>query len=298
MRLPWLESKAGPFRGCRVLVPNVIPFPQCSTAALLRANCGTSAAASDSQEGARLLAIYHIRVTGQYRRPEEPLCSRPSVSSTCQCFSRLHHSPGKSHFVKLAPSVVRLYSKQWALCNWQYDTIGHYPLLDHGWSQRGRRVSRQEDVWSIQLTRSRSLENVWDFISRGQIDQKHQDDLRCISSGSHWVEEQNIPLAHQIVFGMSQEYLDLELTENPLAICQTDVQGRTALNRAAARGQAWKVGILLSHGADPDSMDVTGRTTLHQALDSGSTIATRLLLEAVRIQIRSCRVASSKAILS
>ena len=119
-----------------------------------------------------------------------------------------------------------------------------------------------------------------DFILRGKISPEKQQALRCITAGSDWVEEQNFALVHQIVFSMSSKALEIELIENPNAIYQEDVQGRTALNWAAARGQQEYVRILLSHGADPNSMDITGRTVLHQAADSCSAEVTRLVLEA------------------
>ncbi|KAJ5937294.1 hypothetical protein N7454_004949 [Penicillium verhagenii] len=150
---------------------------------------------------------------------------------------------------------------RWALYNWHYETVQF--LIEAG--------AHVDEI---------SYENVWDFILRGKISPEKQTALRCITVGSDWVEEQNFPLVHQIVFGMSSKALEIEVMENPHAIYQKDVQGRTALNWAAARGQEEHVRILLSYGADPDSMDITGRTVLHQSADSCSAECTRLVLEA------------------
>ncbi|KFY31638.1 hypothetical protein V493_00936 [Pseudogymnoascus sp. VKM F-4281 (FW-2241)] len=54
----------------------------------------------------------------------------------------------------------------------------------------------------------------------------------------------------------------------------------SSLNWAAARGNEEYVRILLSYGADPNSMDNTGRTVLHQAADGGNAEVMRLVLEA------------------
>lgn len=63
------------------------------------------------------------------------------------------------------------------------------------------------------LTLNSSHENVWDFILRGKISPEKQQALRCITASSDWIEDQNFPLAHQIVFGMQSKALETELIE-------------------------------------------------------------------------------------
>ncbi|KUJ15338.1 uncharacterized protein LY89DRAFT_109646 [Mollisia scopiformis] len=47
-----------------------------------------------------------------------------------------------------------------------------------------------------------------DFTLRGRISPEKQTALRCITAGSDWVEEQNFPLVHQIIFGIFQSSRD------------------------------------------------------------------------------------------
>lgn len=49
-----------------------------------------------------------------------------------------------------------------------------------------------------------------------------------------------------------------------------DSQGRTALFWAAARAQLEDIGILISYGADPNAMDITGRSVVLSAVDKCS----------------------------
>ncbi len=79
---------------------------------------------------------------------------------------------------------------------------------------------------------------------------------------------------------MSSKLLATELDENPSAVYLTDAQGRTALDWATARAQLQDVSLLLSYGADPNTMDIAGRTTVLHAVDSHSAECLRLILEA------------------
>ena len=117
---------------------------------------------------------------------------------------------------------------------------------------------------------------------RNKCNDKEAQALRCITDGgdSDWVEEQNFPLAHRIIFGLTSKSLALEVEENPNAVYVTDAQGRTALDWATARAQLEDIAVLLSSGADPNNMDITGRTPVHHAMDSDSIPCLRLILEA------------------
>lgn len=95
-----------------------------------------------------------------------------------------------------------------------------------------------------------------------------------------WVEEQNFPRVHQIVLGLRAGSLAAELEQDPTLVSIVDAQGRTALDWATSRAELEDMKVLLSHGSDPNNMDITGRTTLLHAVDSHSTECLRLILEA------------------
>lgn len=126
-----------------------------------------------------------------------------------------------------------------------------------------------------------SYDNVWDFIYRGKCTEPQQRALRCITDGGEgdWTDEQNFPLIHRIVLGISQKSLATELGENRHSIHLTDAQNRTALDWATARSQFKDMELLLAHGADPNNMDLTGRTAVLHAVDSHSVQGLRLILD-------------------
>lgn len=69
------------------------------------------------------------------------------------------------------------------------------------------------------------------------------------------------------------------MEENPNAIYVTDTQNRTALDWATARVQLEDMSLLLRYGADPNNMDITGRTPVLHAVDSHNVSCLRLILE-------------------
>jgi ankyrin repeat protein len=127
-----------------------------------------------------------------------------------------------------------------------------------------------------------SYDNVWDFVFRGKCTESQQAALRCITEGGEgdWIEEQNFPLVHRIIFGLSSKPLAAELDENPHAVYLTDAQNRTALDWATARSQLEDMALLIKYGADPNNMDVTGRTPVLHAVDSHDVNSLRVILEA------------------
>jgi ankyrin repeat protein len=132
------------------------------------------------------------------------------------------------------------------------------------------------------LVDEESYDNVWDFILRGKCTESQQAALRCITEGGEgdWIEEQNFPLVHRIIFGLSSKPLATELDENPHAVYLTDAQNRTALDWATARFQLEDMALLIKYHADPNNMDVTGRTPVLHAVDSHDINSLRLILEA------------------
>ena len=127
-----------------------------------------------------------------------------------------------------------------------------------------------------------SYDNVWDFVFRGKCTGLQQAALRCITEGGEgdWVEEQNFPLVHRIIFGLSSKLLAVELDENPHAVHLTDAQNRTALDWATARCQLEDMALLIKYGSDPNNMDVTGRTPVLHAVDSHDINSLRVILKA------------------
>jgi ankyrin repeat protein len=117
---------------------------------------------------------------------------------------------------------------------------------------------------------------------RGKCNEEETQGLKCITEYGErdWVEEKNFPLVHRIILGLSSKPVDSELADNPMAVYLRDTQGRTALDWAIARKQLSDATVLLSHGADPNSMDIDGRTTTLHAVDSHYTPGLRLVLEA------------------
>jgi ankyrin repeat protein len=93
-------------------------------------------------------------------------------------------------------------------------------------------------------------------IFRGKCTESQQAALRCITEGGEggWIEEQNFPLVHSVIFGLSSKPLAAELDENPHAVYLTDAQNRTALDWATARSQLEDMALLIKYGADPNNV--------------------------------------------
>lgn len=112
------------------------------------------------------------------------------------------------------------------------------------------------------------------------MDDSDQDSVKYLLDTSDYIDDQQFPLVHKIILGMSLRDLKEELMVNPLGVFDTDVEGRTALHWAAARGDERSTLVLLSRGANPSTMDKNGRRPLHLAADTSRAGCVRLLLEA------------------
>ncbi|KAK1657347.1 ankyrin repeat-containing domain protein [Colletotrichum godetiae] len=127
-----------------------------------------------------------------------------------------------------------------------------------------------------------TYDHVWDFTFRQKCTDQQWIALSRIrrSKGRNWIGDQNFPLIHLIVFGISSKPLIEELEENPTAVYQTDAKGRTALDWATARAQSGDMELLIQYGSDVNTMDHSGRTTVLHAVDSHNYEALKMVLEA------------------
>jgi len=103
--------------------------------------------------------------------------------------------------------------------------------------------------------------------------------LGCLTAGSDWVEDQNFTALHKIVTGLSFQSLDEAMALYPDDIDAIDALGRTPLTWAAARGGERAVVTLLTHGADPNTLDIQWTGSVSYAAERGH-VCVRSLLEA------------------
>jgi len=86
-------------------------------------------------------------------------------------------------------------------------------------------------------------------------------------------------LMHQAAFygeaQVVQQYLDAGVDPNSMTL-----SGTTSLHSAAYRGNTFIIEILLGNGANPNLIDGRGWIPLHQAVDQGHFAAVEILIEA------------------
>ena len=83
---------------------------------------------------------------------------------------------------------------------------------------------------------------------------------------------------HKVILQILHLDLEKELLRDPSIIDQVDVDGKTALSWAAARGDSKSVEALLRHGASPDRPDRIGQGPLRQAMKAHDPTCLKLLL--------------------
>jgi ankyrin repeat protein len=95
-----------------------------------------------------------------------------------------------------------------------------------------------------------------------------------------WVEEQNFPRIHKIIFGRDSKSLLAEIDDNPAAVRLTDATKRTALDWATALGKLSDMRVLIDNHSPLNTMDVNGRTAVLHAVDTHDENVLRMVLEA------------------
>ncbi|KAH7310568.1 ankyrin repeat-containing domain protein [Stachybotrys elegans] len=119
-----------------------------------------------------------------------------------------------------------------------------------------------------------------DLIMQGGLTPEAENALVRLSRRQDWLDDQDLPLLHRIVLGLSGVDLEMELIQHPESVDGTDAMGRTALLWAAARGDNNAVTTLLRHKADPNVLDCQHAGPLSYAADRNHTLCARTLLAA------------------
>lgn len=120
----------------------------------------------------------------------------------------------------------------------------------------------------------------FDNLLQGGLTQEDEEDIKCLTTASDWIEEQEFGKLHKIIVGLQFSSLEEAIAEDPTSIDVTDAMGRTPLLWAAARGDHQVVQILLDHNANPNISDMYLAPPVSYAADRGHTLCVKLLLEA------------------
>ncbi|KAL9619064.1 MAG: hypothetical protein Q9160_006319 [Pyrenula sp. 1 TL-2023] len=158
---------------------------------------------------------------------------------------------------------------RWALYSKQYKTTKFLTL-----------AGSDVDYKPIAKTDNSTRHKAFDNLLQGGLDDEAEDDIRCLTASSDWIEEQNFSKLHMIIIKLLWSSLSEAIAEDPEQIDATDAMGRTPLLWAAARGDHEAVQILLSHNANPNTMDMYLAPPVSYAADRGHTLCVKLLLEA------------------
>lgn len=132
----------------------------------------------------------------------------------------------------------------------------------------------------IAKTDNSTRHKAFDNLLQGGLNQEAEDDIRCLTASSDWIEEQHFSKVHKIITRLIWSPLEKAIAEDPEQIDATDAMGRTPLLWAAARGDHEAVQILLAHNADPNTTDMYLAPPVSYAADRGHTLCVKLLLEA------------------
>ncbi|KGO77701.1 hypothetical protein PITC_010650 [Penicillium italicum] len=170
-------------------------------------------------------------------------------------------------------STTRGYSVlRWALYGKQYETC---EFLIH--------AGADADYRPIACSDNSPRNKACHFLLEGGLSSNAIGALRFITKGGFledFIEEARFTRIHKIIMDLAKLSLEDEISQNPEEINSVDAMGRTPLAWAAARGDTRAIVTLLSHGADPNIIDVQLSGALSNAASQGHTVAVRLLLEA------------------
>lgn len=170
-------------------------------------------------------------------------------------------------------STTRGYSLlRWALYGKQYETCEF--LINAGADPDYRPIAASDNSPRIKACH---------FLLEGGLSKTATGALRTITKGSRFddfIEEAGFTQTHRIVLGLSLLSLEEEIARSPDDVDAVDAMGRTPLAWAAARGDTSAIVTLLSHGADPNTIDVQLSGPLSNAAAQGHIVSVRLLLEA------------------
>lgn len=132
----------------------------------------------------------------------------------------------------------------------------------------------------VAKTDNSTRHKAFDNLLQGGLSEEAEDDIRCLTAASDWIEEQDFGKLHKIILRLLSSSLEEAIAEDPDSIDVTDAMGRTPLLWAAARGDHQAVQILLDRNADPNTMDMYLAPPVSYAADRGHTLCVKLLLEA------------------
>jgi len=94
------------------------------------------------------------------------------------------------------------------------------------------------------------LDDAWNWIFRGQMNQREQDRVRRLFDNDDYLDSFQQTIIHKVVLEIVDGDLESELEQNPSLIDAIDSTSRTALCWAIARNDIQAARTLLRHGAD------------------------------------------------
>ncbi|KAL8726875.1 MAG: hypothetical protein Q9166_006427 [cf. Caloplaca sp. 2 TL-2023] len=158
---------------------------------------------------------------------------------------------------------------RWALYSKQYKAARFLTL-----------AGSDADYRPLAKTDNSTRHKAFDNLLQGGLNREAEEDIRCLTSASDWIEEQDFSKLHKIIVRLLLSSLEEAIADDPESIDVTDAMGRTPLLWAAARGDHNAVQVLLNHKADPNAMDMYLALPVSYAADRGHTLCVKLLLEA------------------
>lgn len=114
----------------------------------------------------------------------------------------------------------------------------------------------------------------------GCVSNANEEALRCITLDDDFVAEQNYTSLHIIVLGFSMADLEEEVLLHPERMNARDAMDRTPLAWAACRGDSRALIVLLTHSAEPNTLDILHSAPVCHAADRNYPVCVRLLLKA------------------